>query len=220
LKRKIKICGINDLESIKASSEADYIGFVFFQKSPRFVTAMKAKELAKFSQNKQKKVGLFVDADLNLIEHIVNYVGLDFIQLHGNEKLDELTKIKKKIKIPIIKAILVNSLEDIKLAHKFEKVCDMILFDTKSPKKKISGGTGLTFDWNLLQDYKASKDWMLAGGLNINNIKVAINKTNAPIVDVSSGVEKSLGVKCQKKIKELIYFVKNKNDDLKDKNEL
>ena len=104
----------------------------------------------------------------NELEKRQNQKGLN-LEGENMGKTQQIAKFKKavKIKIPIIKAILVNSLEDIKLAHKFEKVCDMILFDTKSPKKKISGGTGLTFDWDLLQDYKASKDWMLAGGLNI-----------------------------------------------------
>ena len=80
---KIKICGINDKKSLEAANNADYIGFVFYQKSPRFITALKAKELCQTFQISPKKVGLFVNADINLIEHIVDFVGLDYIQLHG-----------------------------------------------------------------------------------------------------------------------------------------
>ena len=208
MKVKIKICGVNDEASAKASYKADFIGFVFYQKSPRFVTAIKAKRLSKFLKKNQKIVGLFVDADLNLVEHIVEYVGLDYIQFHGKETAAYIEKIKKKVKKPIIKAIPVNSLKDINYSKKIETICDIILFDTKQEKTSLSGGSGISFDWELLKNYNSKKDWILAGGLNIKNIKKALEKTNAPILDVSSGVEKELGVKCSNKIKKLIDYVK------------
>ena len=99
-------------------------------------------------------------------------------------------------------------MKDINYSKKIETICDIILFDTKQEKTNLSGGSGISFDWGLLKNYNSKKDWILAGGLNIKNIKKALEKTNAPILDVSSGVEKELGVKCSNKIKKLIDYVK------------
>ena len=207
---EIKICGINSCESAKASIGAEYIGFVFYPKSPRFLNAFDAKEIASYLNPTQKKVGLFVNADINVIKHISDFVNLDMIQLHGDETIEEIKIIKKMIKKPIIKALPVSTYKDIKDSKKIEEVCDMILFDSKT-SLGISGGTGNSFDWNLLKDLKLKKKWMLAGGLNINNIENALSITNAPVIDVSSGVEKKRGIKCEKKIKKLINYLKNEN---------
>lgn len=205
----IKICGINDPESAKACQEADYVGFVFYQKSERFVTAFEAKKISDFISNKSKIVGLFVDSDIELIEYITNFVKLDIIQLHGSESLSMIKNIKKKLSKPIIKAIPVESKKDVQYSKRFESICEMILFDTKTQNFQASGGTGKSFDWKLLNDYNSKKSWMLAGGLNIKNIKKAVEETGAPIVDISSGVELKKGIKCPQKIKQLIEYVKN-----------
>ena len=204
----IKICGINDSESAKACEDADYVGFVFYQKSERFVTAFEAKEISNFLSKKPKLVGLFVDSDIELIEYITNFVKLDIIQLHGSESLSMIKTIKKKLGKPIIKAIPVKSKRDVQFSKKFEPICEMILFDTKTESFQASGGTGKSFDWKLLNDYNSKKNWMLAGGLNIKNIKKAVEETGAPTVDISSGVELKKGIKCPKKIKQLIEYVK------------
>jgi phosphoribosylanthranilate isomerase len=209
-KVEIKICGINSYESAKASIGAEYIGFVFYPKSPRFLNAFDAKEIASYLDPTQKKVGLFVNADINVIKHISDFVNLDMIQLHGDETIEDIKIIKKMIKKPIIKALPVNTDKDIKNSKKIEEVCDMILFDSKT-NIGISGGTGKPFDWNLLKNLKLKKKWLLAGGLNINNIEEALSITNAPVVDVSSGVEIKKGIKCEKKIKNLINYLKNEN---------
>ena len=116
----IKICGINDSESAKACEDADYVGFVFYQKSERFVTAFEAKEISNFLSKKPKLVGLFVDSDIELIEYITNFVKLDIIQLHGSESLSMIKTIKKKLGKPIIKAIPVKSKRDVQFSKKFE----------------------------------------------------------------------------------------------------
>ncbi len=205
---EIKICGINSFESAKASIGAEYIGFVFYQKSPRFLNAFDAKEIATYLDPNQKKVGLFVNADINVIKHISDFVNLDMIQLHGDETINDIKKIKVMTKKPIIKSLPISTDQDIKNFKKIEDVCDMLLCDTKT-NIGISGGTGLSFDWNLLKNIKFKKKWMLAGGLNISNVKNALSITNAPVVDVSSGVEIEKGVKCKKKIKNLINYLKN-----------
>ena len=114
----------------------------------------------------------------------------------------------KKLKKPIIKAIPIKEESDIERAREYEKLCDMILFDTKS-ESDVSGGTGISFDWKLLKGYYSQKEWILAGGLNIENIAKALKITKAKFIDVSSGVEKSRGEKCQKKIRSFIKHVKN-----------
>ena len=207
---EIKICGINSFESAKASIGAEYIGLVFYQKSPRFLNAFEAKEITEYLSPDQKKVGLFVNADINVIKYISDFVNLDMIQLHGDETIEDIKIIKKMINKPIIKALPVNTDKDIKNSKKIEEVCDMILFDSKT-NIGISGGTGNPFDWNLLKNLKLKKKWLLAGGLNINNIEEALSITNAPVVDVSSGVEIKKGIKCEKKIKKLINYLKNEN---------
>ena len=103
---KIKICGINSKESFLASEKADYIGFVFFPKSPRFIKIEKAKYLVNYFQPNQKKVGLFVDSDINVIKYISEELKLDYIQLHGKENLDKISYLKNNIdNIKIIKSI-------------------------------------------------------------------------------------------------------------------
>jgi len=205
---EIKICGINSCESAEASIGAEYIGFVFYPKSPRFLNAFDAKEIASYLNPNQKKVGLFVNADINVIKHISDFVNLDMVQLHGDETINDIKMIKNIIKKPIIKALPVSTDKDVKISKKIEEACDMILFDAKN-NIGVSGGTGLSFDWNLLKNLKLKKKWMLAGGLNISNVKNAIAITNAPIIDISSGVETTKGIKCEQKIKNLINYLKN-----------
>ena len=191
----------------KACKDVDYVGLVFYQKSSRFVTAFQAKEISKFFSKNSKKVGLFVNVDIDLIEHITEFVNLDFIQLHGDEDLSIIKAIKQRLNKPIIKAISIDSKKDVELSKTFEPFCEMILFDTKLETSELRGGTGIPFNWNLLKHYKSKKKWMLAGGLNIRNLKKAVELTGAPIVDISSGVELEKGIKCSKKIKELVSYV-------------
>ena len=204
----IKICGINDADSARACDHVDYVGLVFYQKSSRFVTAFQAKNICTFLPKNSKKVGLFVNSDVDLIEHITNFVNLDLIQLHGDESLSMIESIKQRLNKPIIKAISIDSMKDVEFSKKFEPFCDMILFDTKVKTSNQKGGTGISFNWNLLKEYNSKKRWIIAGGLNIKNVKSAIELTGAPIVDISSGVETKKGIKCPKKIKELVSFVK------------
>jgi len=204
---KVKLCGLKDRSSILAASKADFIGLVFYQKSPRFINAIEAKKLLKYVAPSQKVVGLFVNSDLNSLFHINEYLNLDVIQLHGEEDMSYVEEIKKLGK-PIIKSIPVKSSIDVKNSKKYEKLCDMILFDTKS-NIDVSGGTGSSFDWNLLSKYDSKKDWILAGGLKAENVATALKITKAPIVDVSSGIEKERGVKCEKKIKKFLKFIKD-----------
>ena len=207
MKVQIKICGINSKESAIASHGAKYIGFVFCKKSPRFIEPHVVNRIIPYLSKSQKKVGLFVNANINFIKKITFDLGLDIIQLHGDEDVDFIRNLKTLTNIKIIKAIPVKTIEDVKISEEFKNFCDMILFDTKTNNQ--FGGTGTSFDWKLLKNFKISKKWMIAGGLNINNIKEALETTKPDIVDISSGVETERGIKCEKKIRDFIKYVKN-----------
>ena len=205
MKVKIKICGINDEKSALASRDADYIGLVFFNKSPRYVNSKLAKRIISRLNGGPQKVGLFVNQSIDSVERISKEVGLDIIQLHGSEDIGYMNNLKKIINKPLIKAMPIKTKEDINISQEFKNFCDMILFDTKTNNQ--FGGTGTSFDWRLLKNFRTSKKWMLAGGLNINNIEKALKTAKPDIVDISSGVEKERGVKCEKKIRNFIKYV-------------
>ena len=206
MKVEIKICGINSKESAIASHGAKYIGFVFCENSPRFIKPNVVKRVIPYLSKNQKKVGLFVNANINLIKKITLDLGLDMIQLHGNEDIEFIRNLKTITNRKIIKAIPVRTIDDVKISEEFKNFCDMILFDTKTNNQ--FGGTGTSFDWKLLENFKISKKWMVAGGLNINNIREALETTKPDIVDISSGVEKERGIKCEKKIRDFIKYVR------------
>ena len=205
LKVEIKICGINTIESAMASKGAKYVGFVFCEKSPRFVNLDIVKEIIPYLEPKQKKVGLFVNSKIDIIKKISRELELDAIQLHGDEDREFIQNLKASINCSIIKAIPVKTIKDIKISEEFKEFCDMILFDTKTDSNEF-GGTGISLDWKLLQNFRISKKWMIAGGLNINNVKEAINLVKPDVIDISSGVEKK-GVKCEQKIRNFIKYV-------------
>tara|TARA_B100000989_G_scaffold269468_1_gene224894 strand:- start:868 stop:1506 length:639 start_codon:yes stop_codon:yes gene_type:complete len=205
---KVKICGINSKESFLASKNADYIGFVFFPKSPRFINAEAAKELSSLRAKNQSIVGLFVNTEEKVIEYISEYVDLDYIQLHGQESIGQIKSIKSKTKRPVIKALSVSSEKDVENHKKYLKICDMLLFDTMPTENDLPGGNGKNFNWKILENFNSRSDWMLAGGININNVKQAVDITKAPIVDLSSALEISKGLKCPKKIKKFLNYAK------------
>ena len=126
------------------------------------------------------------------------------IQLHGDETINDIKIIKDMIKKPI-KALPVNTYKDIKDCKKLK----MFVISVVQKLVGKSGGTGISFDWNLLKNLKLKKKWMLAGGLSISNVENTLSITNAPVIDISSGVETEKGIKCKKKIKNLINYLKN-----------
>lgn len=205
MKVEIKICGINTKESAIASHGAKYIGFVFCEDSPRFIQPHVVKRIIPHLSMSQKKVGLFVNEKIDLIKKITLDLELDMIQLHGDEDESFIRKLKLITNRKIIKAVPIKTVKDIKISEEFKNFCDMILFDTKTNNQ--FGGTGTSFDWKLLKNFKTSKKWMLAGGLNISNIRKALKTAKPDIVDISSGVEKERGVKCEKKIRNFIKYV-------------
>ncbi len=208
-----KICGLNDSASVKTAIEsgADLIGMVFFPPSPRSISGEAAKQLAEPIPSSIKKVGLFVDPSDEYLLEITSHVDLDLVQLHGDESPSRVAEIKTITGLPIMKAIKVEGLKDIEAAHAYNDVVDMLLFDAKAPKdmkNALPGGNGLKFDWTILQSLRFSVDWMLAGGLNKDNVSDAVLISGAKAVDTSSGVEFEPGRKDPAAISEFLRIVK------------
>ena len=180
---------------------AYYAGLMFFEKSPRFVKTELAKQLSLHAGNKIKKVAVAVNPDTRFLDEIIENVPLDFIQLHGQETPQRVKEIKLKYQLPVIKAIGISEAKDLKLVSIFSEVSDQLLIDAKPPKSSIlPGGNGLSFDWNLIKNIEFDCPWLLAGGLDRKNAANAIDLTGATQLDLSSGVERSPGIKDDKKI--------------------
>lgn len=186
---KLKICGMKYPENILEVSQLlpDYLGFIFYEKSSRFFDGKIPK-----IPNSIKKVGVFVDATLEDINSKIKKYNLNLIQLHGNETKEFCLNLKKD-KIEIIKVFSVDDDFDFEVLKEYENVCDYFLFDTKG---KLHGGNGITFNWQILENYKSKKPLFLSGGIGIEEIS-KIKNLNLPIfaIDVNSKFEIEPGLK-------------------------
>ena len=211
---QVKICGISTIEALDVAiaNDADFIGLVFFPKSPRNVSIEQAVPLAQHARGKTKIVALTVDADDALLHDITQNIQPDYIQAHGSETPERIAEIKQKTGVPVIKAIKVREHSDIALADVFKDVADIILFDAKAPDNManaLPGGNAISFDWSLLRSNPMPECFMLSGGLDVDNIADAVLTTDAAIFDVSSGVESSPGEKDLAAIKNFIVAMRN-----------
>lgn len=208
---QVKICGLREPEHVTAALDAGagYLGFVFFPKSPRAVSAAQAAELAGMVPAGIARVGLFVNPEDDLLETVLAEVPLDLIQLHGGETPQRVTEIKSRFGLPVMKAVGIAGSEDLPQLIDYGTVADMLLVDAKPPKDAVlPGGNGLAFDWRLLVGRRWLKPWLLAGGLTPANVAEAIRLTKAPGVDVSSGVETGPGQKDTGLIRDFITAAK------------
>lgn len=195
---RVKICGLRDADAVDAavSGGADYVGFNFFPKSPRYVTPVLAAELAARVPTGIAKVGLVVNPDNAALDALLSQTPLDFVQLHGAETPDRVVEVKRRTGLPVIKVVGVADESDLAQVAAHAAVADQILVDTKPPKNAIlPGGNGVAFDWGLVAGLRWPVPWMLAGGLTPDNVADAIAQTGAWQVDVASGVESAPGVK-------------------------
>ena len=208
----VKICGIRTPEALNASVEAGAraVGFVFYPPSPRALTADIAADLARMLPTGTRSVGLFVNATDEQIAGVTARVPLDLLQLHGDETPRRVAEIRGRFGTQVMKAIRVATFEDLTSLADYESVADWILFDAKPPKSvtALPGGTGIAFDWQLLQRVKISRPWMLSGGLTAENLAEAVSLTGANMVDVSSGVEDRPGVKSVERIRAFVAAAK------------
>ncbi|MGD8325423.1 MAG: phosphoribosylanthranilate isomerase [Sphingomonadales bacterium] len=208
---QVKICGLSTKEAIETAiaNGAAYLGFVFFDRSPRNITLDKARELVLMVEGRAKTVAVVVNADDTLLNGIKD-AGFDMVQLHGSESPARIEEIKARLDLPLIKAVAVSSREEVLAQKDAFAGADMLLFDAKPPKSgaALPGGNGLSFDWRILDGVEFSKPWALSGGLTVENIQTALALTKAPMVDVSSGVESTPGVKDMSKIADFLNAAK------------
>lgn len=199
---KIKVCGLSRERDIDAVNRCrpDYVGFVMAE-SRRRVSPEMAERLKARLDPGIKAVGVFVNEDIHLIADLYMADIIDTVQLHGDEDTDYICTLKRAIPAPVIKAIRVNSRQQIYEAQGMP--ADLLLLDTYNQEKY--GGSGQSFDWSLIP--VLSKRFFLAGGLNISNIGAAIQAVSPCAVDISSGVETD-GLKDEDKIREIITMIR------------
>ena len=200
-----KICGLSKEEAVAAAiaGGAAYLGFVFYPPSPRAVTPEHAARLCAGVPAGVRRVGLFVDADDQLIEAALIAAPLDLLQFHGSESPERVGEAKATFGRPIMKAVAIAGPEDVAGASLYEDAADQLLFDAKPPRRPgaLPGGNGLMFDWRLIAARSWRLPWMLSGGLTAELLAEAVRISGAAAVDVSSGVESRPGVKDLDKIR-------------------
>ena len=203
----VKICGLSTRETLDVAlgSGADMVGFVFFSPSPRHITLETARDLGKQAHGRAVKVALTVDADDATLGNIVETLQPDILQLHGKETTARLRDIKAKFGLQVMKVLSVETAADLAPLAGYAAVADRILFDARAPKEATRpGGLGAVFDWHLLENLDLKLPFMVSGGLNVGNVTEAVRVTRAGGVDVSSGVERSPGVKDPDMIRDFI----------------
>ncbi len=191
----IKICGIQTKDTLLCceKNNIDFFGMIFYTHSPRNISIENANVLQKISKNLNiNGVGVFVNNNINQILEIIKILKLKFIQLHGAEDETYIENLKKT-GVKIIKSISVSNQSDLNNIKKYQNA-DYFLFDYKPLKGELPGGNSKSFDWNILKNLETDKPWFLSGGININNIE-KIKDLNPIGIDLSSGVEKELGIK-------------------------
>ncbi|RZJ78810.1 MAG: phosphoribosylanthranilate isomerase [Flavobacterium sp.] len=202
MKLKIKVCGMKQAANIAAVAELqpDYLGFIFYQKSPRFITEVSA-ELIKYVPSTIKTTGVFVNEDVNIVKQYIIKYNLKAVQLHGNEDVNYCEHLKSS-GVEIIKAFGIDAQFDFEKLSSYLNVVDYFLFDTQTP---AHGGSGKVFDWSLLQNYKFDKSYFLSGGIDLVHtamIKEIVDQ-RLYAIDINSKFELEPGLKDIEKLKEL-----------------
>jgi phosphoribosylanthranilate isomerase len=199
MKVTAKICGLSTPEAVQAAlaGRASHMGFVFFEKSPRNIDPQAAARLAAPARAGNVKIcAVTVDPDDALLDRLMDSLAPDLIQLHGRETPARARAVAQRTGAGVIKVVSVSESSDLTAAGAFESVVEHLMFDTKPPQEsELPGGTGLRFDWTILAGRRFERPWFLAGGLDPWNLPEALRLSAAPLVDVSSGVERGPGLK-------------------------
>jgi phosphoribosylanthranilate isomerase len=204
---RVKICGLSDGQGVDAAvnAGADLVGFVFFPASPRNVSPGEAAPLAAPARGRAGIVALTVDADDALLSAIASGLRPDLLQLHGRETPERVAKIRDRLKMRVMKAVGVAARQDLERARAYASAADLLLLDAKPPEGAARpGGNGAAFDWTLLDGFDPGVPWWLSGGLDAGNVAAALCAARPMGVDVSSGVERSPGVKDPALIREFV----------------
>ena len=205
-----KICGIKNEDTLMCCEDisVNFFGMIFYPKSPRNISIEDASNLQKKSENLNiNGVGVFVNKNINEIEDIIKKVRLKYVQLHGSED-EEYIKTLKRIGVKVIKSISISNINDLRNIRNYNS-SDYFLFDYKPMNNELPGGNAKSFDWNILQNLNTNNPWFLSGGVSIKNIQEILNDINPFGVDLSSGVEKELGIKDNHIINNFIDKLKN-----------
>lgn len=195
---KIKICGLSRPEDIGFANQVrpDYIGFVFWEHSRRYVSRERAGQLKESLSSGIRAVGVFVDAPCDRVVRLLEEGVIDMAQLHGDETEEDIRYIKAATARPVIKAVKVKNRYDVEAW--LDSSADYLLFDSGM-------GSGVPFDWELLRG--VNREFFLAGGLNAGNLGAAVERLHPYAVDLSSGVETG-GVKDPAKMREAVRLVR------------
>ncbi len=205
----IKICGIQTKETLLCceKNKIDFFGMIFYTKSPRNISKENAKYLLNLSKNLNiEGVGVFVNENINTLKELVFDLKLKIIQLHGEEDNDYIKKLKDN-KLKVIKKISIKYQNDLNKIDNYSEA-DYYLFDYMPNPGELPGGNAKSFNWNILNNFQITKPWFISGGINIDNIDLLRKKINPFGVDLSSGVEKELGIKDNHIINNLMDKIK------------
>ncbi|MDY6935228.1 MAG: phosphoribosylanthranilate isomerase [Spirochaetota bacterium] len=193
----VKICGITNIDDAISclNAGADILGFIFYPKSPRYVLPQIVKNIVEGLKRDYVfcTVGVFVNPEKDLVNRIIEVTGIEYLQFHGNESPSFIQKFSKKV----IKAFRIKDKSDISYCYEYKNI-DYFLLDSYS--KESLGGTGHTFDWDLLEAFQYKDRLFLSGGINSLNVIEAIKKVKPYAIDLSSSIEVSPGKKDKKKI--------------------
>ena len=205
---KIKICGITRPDDAQLASEygARMIGMIFYDKSPRFISNSAAEKIVQILPEEVLPVGVFVNPEVEEISSIIDNTGIRAVQIHGKFNSDEVNNLK----LPLIQAYSISDKNDFDSIR--QNGSDYFLLDNKELNRY--GGTGKTFDWELIPTDIRKDRMILAGGITAENAAEAVSKINPAFLDVSSGVETSPGIKDKMKLEQLFKAVERANDRL------
>jgi phosphoribosylanthranilate isomerase len=212
---EIKICGLMRPDTLDAALDAgaDYVGFVFFPPSPRHLGFEAARPLGERVRGRAKKVALSVDADNDWLAASIEALKPDMLQLHGRETPERVAAVRSMFRLPVMKSIPVETRSDLSPIRLYAHAADRLIFDARAPRQATRpGGLGKSFDWKLLAGIDSGIPFMLSGGLDATNVAEALRITQAPAVDVSSGVERSPGIKDLDKIRAFVRAVRAADD--------
>ncbi|PQL92619.1 phosphoribosylanthranilate isomerase [Apibacter adventoris] len=207
---KIKVCGMKNPNNIEelSSLSINYMGFIFYPKSPRYIAGLKP-EILNILSDSTKRVGVFVNEKVASLFKTIEKYGLDAVQLHGNETPQYCEDLIETFpEITIIKALSISDIKDIEKTNEYEELCDYFLFDTKTSQY---GGSGQKFNWEILNSYKGNKPFFLSGGISMEDIEEIknIQHPNLYGLDLNSKFESEPGLKDLYLVKKFIKKIKN-----------
>jgi len=193
-----KICGVTTAQAVQAALAGGgaFLGFNFVETSPRYLSPGAAARFAEPVRGKARIVAVMVDPSDAEVDRIAEALRPDFVQLHGHETPARARAVAERARAGLIKALPVGDAADLAAADDYDAIADHLMFDAKpAPADERAGGLGRPFDWTLLAGRRFRRPWFLAGGLDPWNLAEAVQRSGAPMVDVSSGVERGPGLK-------------------------